>query len=59
MGLNLRKGVLYAHPIFQLCESITSCVSKLLRQSFLSNKYNDITVLLPNFKVVGTTEADP
>ena len=58
MWPDLRKGVLYTHPIVQIWSGITSFISKLLSWKFLPYKCNDRPVLLPNFKTVGQTPAE-
>ena len=58
MWLNLRKWVLYTHPILWHCRGITSFINKLLSRTFPSYKCNDRTVLLPNLKAVGQTQAE-
>ena len=58
MWPDLRKGVLYMHPIFQLWRGITSLVSKLLGWNVLSYKYNDRKVLLRTFKAVDPIQAE-
>ena len=52
------KRVLYMHPIVWLRRGITLFVSKLLSWNFLSYKYNDRKILLPNFIAVGQTHTE-
>ena len=57
MWPNLQNLVLYTHPILRLWRDITF-FSELSGQKFQSYQCNDRTVLLPNFKAIGQTQAE-
>jgi len=52
MWLDLRKGILYMHPIFQLWWGITCVVVKLLLQNFVDWILHHQTTLWPNLKLI-------
>ena len=52
------RGLIHASSDLKLCRGITLFISELLGRNFQSYKCNDRTVLLPNFKAVGQTQAE-
>ena len=54
----VKEGLIHEFNFVTLKRGTTSFISELSGQYFQSYKYNDRTVLLPNFKAVGQTQAE-
>jgi len=55
---DLQKGVLYTHPILQLCKSITQCVVKQLSSNLVTMLSNVVQFIPQNFEAIAVLQAE-